>query len=220
MRACSDGLVNAEVMNWGDSRQPWYGQGMLRACCAALLALICALAAPTARAQNVADTAGSAQAVIIAPLTLIKVADMDFGKILPSAAAGTVTINPVTNACAAAGGATSYGNACRAAVFAGMGRRPFRARVTMSNITQLTGPGTAMTMDTFIIGSNSTITFTGNTNAQGNGNGLVNGGGNQRYTINSPTGIFVLHLGATLHVNANQTPGIYNGTFSVTVQYN
>lgn len=207
-------------MNWGDSRKARYGQGIWRACCAALLALLCAFGAPGARAQNVATTTGQAQAVIVAPLTLVKVEDMDFGKILPSAAAGTVTINPVTNACSNTGGATSYGNACRAAVFAGMGKHPFRARVTMSNITQLTGPGAAMTMDSFIIGANSTITFTGNTNAQGNGNGLLNGGGNQRYTINSSTGIFVLHLGATLHVNANQTPGIYNGTFSVTVQYN
>jgi hypothetical protein len=193
---------------------------MWRACCAVLLALVCALAAPAARAQNIADAAGHAQAVIVAPLTLIKVADMDFGKILPSAAAGTVTINPVTHACAAAGGVTSYGNACRAAVFAGMGKNPFKARVTMSNITQLTGPGAAMTMDTFIVGSNSTIAFTGNTNAQGNGNGLLNGGGNQRYSINGPAGIFTFNLGATLHVNANQTPGIYTGTFAVTVQYN
>lgn len=192
---------------------------MWRACCS-LLALVCALFAPAARAQNIADATGTAQAVIVEPLSLTKVRDMDFGKILPSAAAGTVTIDPVTNACSNTGGATSFGNACQAAVFAGMGRHPFRARVTMSNITQLTGPGAAMTMDTFIIGSNSTITFTGNTNSQGHGNGLVNGGGNQRYQIQNSNGIFTLNIGARLNVNANQTPGIYTGTFSVTVQYN
>lgn len=193
---------------------------MLRACCAALLALICALAAPAVRAQNVGTAQGKAQAVIVEPLSLVKVRDMDFGKILPSAAAGTVTINPVNNACSNTGGATSYGNACQAAVFAGMGKRPFNARVTMSNITQLTGPGAAMTMSTFIIGANSGITFSGNTNSQGNGNGLVNGNGNQRYRINASSGIFTLNLGATLHVNANQAPGLYEGTFKVIVQYN
>lgn len=207
-------------MYWGDSRQARLGEGPWRALCAALIASACLMFSPLARAQNVADTAGIAQAVIVERLTLVKVADMDFGKILASPAAGTVTINPVTGACSTTGGATSYGNACRAAMFVGMGRNPFRARVTMSNITQLTGPGTAMTMDTFEIGANSTITFTGNQNSNGNGGGLQNGNGNQRYNINSSTGIFELHLGATLHVNANQAPGVYTGTFSVTVQYN
>lgn len=190
---------------------------MWRACGALLLAL---LGAPDARSQNIGTATGQAQAVIVEPLTLFKVRDMDFGKILPSAAAGTVTINPVTSACSTTGGATSFGNACQAAVFAGMGKNPFKARVTMSNITQLTGPGAAMTMDTFIIGLNSTISFTGNTNAQGNGNGLVNGGGNQRYQIQNSNGIFTLNIGARLNVNANQAPGLYSGTFSVTVQYN
>ena len=207
-------------MIWGDSRQAWYGQGMWRACCAALLALACALAAPSAKAQNVGTATGEAQAVIVEPLSLVKVRDMDFGKILPSATAGTVTINPVTDACSNTGGVTSYGNDCQAATFAGMGRNPFRARITMSNITQLTGPGAAMTMHTFIVGANSSITFTGNVNGNGNGNGLANGGGNQRYQINTPSGIFTFNIGATLNVNANQAPGIYNGTFSVTVQYN
>jgi hypothetical protein len=206
-------------MYWGKSRPAGPGGDPWRHCCAALLALACLLCAPLARAQNIDSETGHAQAVIVEPLTLIKVRDMDFGKIVPSVAGGTVAINPVTDACSASG-VISVGNACRAAMFVGMGRNPFKARVTMSNITQLTGPGAAMTVDDFVIGANSTITFTGNTNGQGNGGGLQNGNGNQRYSINSPTGIFELHLGATLHVNPNQTPGVYTGTFSVTVQYN
>jgi hypothetical protein len=206
-------------MNWDISRHALVGRGLRRAVCAALLALVWLAGAPGARAQTVASTAGSARAVIVEPLTLIKVADMDFGKIVPSVAGGTVTINPVTNACSASG-VRSVGNACRAAVFAGQGRHPYRARVTMSNITQLSGPGAAMTMDSFVLGANSGITFTGNTNGQGNGGGLQNGNGNQRYTINDSSGIFLLSIGATLHVNPNQLPGLYTGTFSVTVQYN
>lgn len=207
-------------MIWGESRPAWSSQGLWRAVCATLLALACLTGAHTARAQNVGYATGTAQAVIVERLTLVKVADMDFGMILPSALAGTVTVNPVTDACSATGGVTSVGNACRAAVFAGRGANGLRARVTLSNITQLTGPGMAMTMDTFVIGANSSITFTGNTNSQGNGGGLLNGNGNQRYSINDPSGIFTLNLGATLHVNPNQTPGVYTGTFSVTVQYN
>jgi len=207
-------------MNWGQSRKRRLDPGLRRMACAALLALACLFGARPAMAQNVADAPGTAQAVVLEPLTLFKLVDMDFGKILPSATAGTVTVNPVTSACSVAGGVSSFSNACQAAVFAGRGGNNARARITMSNITQLTGPGTAMTMDTFVVGANPSITFTGNTNSQGNGGGLLNGNGNQRYTINGAASMFTLNIGATLHVNPTQTPGIYTGTFTVTVQYN
>jgi spore coat protein U-like protein len=32
--------------------------------------------------------------------------------------------------------------------------------------------------------------------------------------------VFDFGIGGTLHVNANQTPGIYRGTVTVTVTYN
>ena len=52
--------------------------------------------------------------------------------------------------------------------------------------------------------------------ANGNGNG--NGGG-PRFEIASNSGIFTFRVGARLNVGANQAPGVYTGTFPVTVIY-
>jgi hypothetical protein len=76
-----------------------------------------------------------------------------------------------------------------------------------------------MVLDNIVLGGNSSIVFIGNTNAQGSGVGLSAGGGNQRYSIVSSSGIFTLSIGATLHVNANQAPGVYHGSITVSVQY-
>jgi hypothetical protein len=197
-------------MYWGIFRPAGPGRGLWRTCCAALLALACLLCAPLARAQNIDSETGHASAVIVAPLTLIKVADMNFGKILPSPATGTVTIEPVTSACQIGGGVQEFGP-CRAARFVGMGGKKMRVRFTLPNSINLTGPGTAMLVDAFTIGTNSTLVYDP---------GPGNGGGNKRWEIQPDSGIFDFTVGATLHVNANQTPGIYTGTFSITAQYN
>ena len=69
-----------------------------------------------------------------------------------------------------------------------------------------------MTVNNFTMGLAPDVTYIG-----GNGHGL--GNGNRRYQINSNTGIFTFRLGGRLNVGANQAPGVYNGTFNVTVQY-
>jgi hypothetical protein len=186
------------------------GQGLWRACCAALLALACLLCAPLAKAQNVATGAGNAQAVIVAPLSLIKVADMDFGKILPSASGGTVTIEPMANACQTSAGVLEFGT-CRAARFVGMGTKKMQVRFTLPNSINLTGPGTAMLVDEFTIGATASLVYNP---------GPGNGGGNKRWEIQPASGLFDFGVGATLHVNPNQKPGVYTGTFSITAHYN
>jgi hypothetical protein len=206
-------------MDWGDFRPRSAVRGLWRALAAALAGALCLAATPAVAAPPVATAKGTARAVIVTPLTLVKSYDMNFGRLLASSTAGTVRIDPVTNGCSTTGGVTEHGS-CQYAQFVGMGTKNMKARVSMSGPVQLTGPGAAMTLDTFVIGASSNITFQGNTNSNGNGIGLTNGNGNQRYSIDSSTGIFVLNIGGTLHVNANQAPGIYNATFTVTVQYN
>ena len=92
-----------------------------------------------------------------------------------------------------------------------MGRRNFIVRIQVSSPTNLTGPGQTMVMDTMTLDTSPDLLF------QSNGNG--NGVGNQRYRIVSNTGIFNFQVGGRLRVNANQAPGTYQGTFSVSVQY-
>ena len=49
--------------------------------------------------------------------------------------------------------------------------------------------------------------------------GLTKGGNAERYTIVTASGIYLLNVGGRLNVNANQAPGVYNGSITVSVQY-
>lgn len=193
----------------------------LRALAAALLGVLTLLAPASAFAQTraIVTATSTARATIVAPLTLIKVQDLSFGKIVPRPTAGTVTVDQITGQCSVTGTILEVGT-CRYAQFAGMGTKNMSARISLNSATTLTGPGQAMVLDNVVLGTNSTISFAGNPNANGRGVGLTSGSGNQRYSIVSNTGIFLLNIGGRLNVNANQAPGIYTGTISVSVQYN
>lgn len=196
-------------MNWGYSRQNTPAWGVWRALCAALLGMLCLGVAPSAAAQMVFSGQGTASVVVIAPLQLVKAEDLVFGRIATTPAAGTVVINPISNACQYSA-TLAGGGGCHAARFVGMGGRKMRFRVTLPTSLTLIGPGAPMTVDTFTIGTNSSVTPP---------SGNSPGNGNQRYTIETATGIFDFRVGATLHVNANQGGGIYEGEFEVMVNY-
>ena len=180
-------------------------------------ALALTLCAP-AQASEVASATGTTQAVVVAPATIVKVQDMSFGRIVARPQPGTVTVSGATGACTVTGPILEVGT-CRQAIFAGMGTKNMRARISLDSVVNLTGPGQAMVLDQVFLSNDSTISFSGNPNANGQGIGLTQGNGNQRYTITSPTGIFTLKIGGRLNVNANQLPGIYTGSITVTVQY-
>ncbi len=197
-------------MTRGTSRRSAALRHALRAIFAALV--IALVAAPVA-AKEVATGSGTSSATVVEPLSLIKVRDLNFGKIVPRPTAGTVTVNASTGACTVTGAIMQVGT-CSTAQFAGVGRRNLTVRFQLPGTVTLSGPGGAtMIADTLTVGPAPDLTFIG-----GNGNGL--GNGNRRYRINSPTGIFTFQVGARLNVGANQAPGIYSGTFNVTVQYN
>ncbi len=185
-----------------------------RAMGAALALTLCA----PAQASEVAGATGTTQAVVVAPATIVKVQDMSFGRIVARPQPGTVTVSGATGACTVTGPILEVGT-CRQAIFAGMGTKNMRARISLDSVVNLTGPGQAMVLDQVFLSNDSTISFSGNPNANGQGIGLTQGNGNQRYTITSPTGIFTLKVGGRLNVNANQLPGIYTGSITVTVQY-
>lgn len=177
--------------------------------------LACLMLAPTtasAQTPAVVTATATGRATIVAPLTLIKIDDMNFAKIAPRPTAGTVVLDPATNVCTTTGAILQIGS-CQAANFAGMGARRMTVRFQVTSTVNLTGPGQPMVLDTMVVDTSPDLTFIG-----GNGNGL--GNGNRRYRIDSPSGIFTIQVGGTLRVNANQAPGIYTGTFNLTVQYN
>lgn len=198
-------------MNWGVSMPRGQIGHAIRALCAMLALTLSALLVPAAHAQ-VATAQGSSTAVVVAPLSLVKVQDLDFGRIAARPTAGTVTVDVNSGGCTTTGTIIHQGN-CQFAEFAGMGTRRMRVRIQIPTSVTLTGPGGAtMLVNTMTLGTQPELTFLG-----GNGNGL--GNGNRRYEINSSTGIFTFRVAGRLNVGANQAPGVYNGTFNVTVQY-
>jgi spore coat protein U-like protein len=185
------------------------------------LAMACLLVAPPAAAQtNTRVTrAAPAKAVVLTPLSLVKTADLNFGRIAARPVAGTVTIASDVDACTYA--VVSGIGPCTDARFSGRGVMGGGVRIGLVSSTNLTGPGQTMVLDTLTVSGLNGALFVGNGNSNGRGLGLIQGNGNNnRFRISGVGGVFDFGIGGTLHVNANQTPGIYRGTVTVTVTYN
>lgn len=193
-------------MDRGEIRPAGRTVNLARALCAALAALLCLAAFPAA-AQNIATTSGSAQVVVIRPLTMVKARDLSFGKILPGTAAGTVTVAAATGTCTASAAVQSFGT-CRSAEFVGMGQQGAWIRLQANGTTQLTGPGAPMTLSNLTIDASPDLSPT-----------ILQAVGIPIYRINPASGIFDFRVGGRLQVNANQAPGIYTGMFNVTYDY-
>lgn len=206
-------------MHWGISTARGRIRRTIRTFCALLsLALLFVNPAPAFAAGAKISAVAAARAAVVTPLSLIKVQDLSFGRIVPRPQAGTVTVDQVTGACVVTGPILEVGT-CRYAQFAGMGTKNMSARISLTASTNLTGPGAPMVLDKITLGTNSTISFAGNPNANGKGVGLTKGGNSERYSITTNSGIYVLNVGGRLNVNANQAPGTYTGTITISVQY-
>jgi Domain of unknown function (DUF4402) len=165
------------------------------------LALAASFLAPPAHAETLA---GEAQIAVVRPLSFIQVDNLDFGSIIPSNTASTVTLTP-SGTRTATGGAVLVGNTHQSGRFAGMGTvlQRVRVRITPTNIT-LTGPGPAMTVDNVTIDPQGT---------------LLQLGASPNYIILPLNGIFWFRVGGRLTVGANQPAGFYSGTFNATLDY-
>lgn len=157
----------------------------------ALFAPATAMAAPKAPPVKPA-----AQAALLHPLTLVKLADMDFGY-LAAPAAGTAVIEPAANTLSVTGGVIRLGGTPHAARFAGATRSSAVVNIKVPvggiNITRVGGTQTIL-VDNFKLDGQSKRTM-------------------------AQAGVFEFNVGATLHPAANQVEGVYTGTFDVTIQY-
>lgn len=166
---------------------------------------------PALAQQEGDDATAITQVAFLEPGSIANTRDMDFGQIVQPNAAGTVILPAgASPTCTTTGGLVRTGN-CRAAEFSIFGRRNWKARLrTVSNTVTLNGPGGAtMLMDTV------TMTYTGMSPANG-----ANGWNLGRYNIDTNAGVATFWLGGTLHVNAAQAPGVYNGTVVIQIQFN
>jgi hypothetical protein len=175
--------------------------------------------AAAAFAQGVLPAPASAQeiatarmaATIDTPISIVNGADMDFGKIAYTAAGGTVVLSPgATATCTPSAGLVHIG-ICQAAKFEGEVSWLFTLRVQRPNgdrIT-LTGPaGATMRLDNFTFGAGAGVWDLGPN------------GANHRFLIVNFDGSYTFYTGGTLHVAANQAPGVYTGTFEIQLNYN
>ena len=157
----------------------------------ALLAPAAAHAAPVAPPANPAG-----QAMLMRPLTLTKLADMDFGN-LGVTTAGTAVINAVTDTMTTTGGVTRLGGTPHAAMFRGVAQGSSVVNIRIPNrpvlLTRVGGTET-ITLDAFTLDGQSKRTM-------------------------AQAGIFDFKVGATLRPAANQAEGLYTGTFDITIQY-
>ena len=170
------------------------------------LTIVALLSAPFAAspAWAQASSHGEAEAIVLRPLAFFKVNDLDFGDIIASGTAGTVTIEP-DGSRSRTGGVTLAGSGGEPSRFAGLGS--FNRQVNISlgaNTIFITGPGQQMRVRTFEIGSTPTAVLSTSPT---------------RFRINTALGNYNFPIGATLEVNANQAPGDYSGTFTVTLNY-
>jgi uncharacterized protein DUF4402 len=140
---------------------------------------------------------GNAASEISDSLRIVRVDDLDFGRILPSAASGRVVINQANGNCTAQAGATLVGTGCHRAQFvvSGAASQSVTVALDAAPITLIrNGGGASMIMDRL----------------------SMNGGPNKQ--INA-SGQLTFYAGGRLQVGANQAPGFYEATFNVTVDY-
>ena len=164
------------------------------------------LAASAAASPALAQTSAQAQAdaIVLRPLSFFKVDDLDFGSIVASGAAGTVRLAP-DGTRTRTGGATLAGNDGQPARFAGLGTPNRQVNISLgANQIFITGPGAPMRVRNFEIGSTPTAILSTTPT---------------RFTIASALGNYNFPVGATLEVGANQAPGDYAGTFTITLNY-
>jgi Domain of unknown function (DUF4402) len=157
-----------------------------------------------AYAQVSDSEVADAQIAIVRRLEFIRVENLQFGSVIRGSTAGTVTVTPA-GVRSKTGGVILQGSNFQPAEFAGMGTNNQRVDISLgANQIFITGPGAPMRVHTFVIGSTPTAVLTTTP---------------LRFRINSPTGVFVFPVGATLDVGANQTPGTYSGNWNITLNY-
>ncbi len=160
-------------------------------------AAMAAATVPATAAPVPATASASGRALILVPLSLTKIDDLDFGSVIPSGTSGVVALDPSTSARTFAGGVAGVPSSPgHRGYFGGAGTANQQVVVTIVPPTQLTSVGgdaipvLALTQD-----------------------------GSPIRTIHPVTRTFFVGVGGILMINANQPEGVYSATFSVIANY-
>ncbi len=161
------------------------------------LGIACAIAAASCgTAANAAGATGTTTVVTLRPLSIINITELDFGVMAAGTTAGTVVIDPTTDARTTTGGTAAAGGTPNAAKFLTFGGPLQTLQVNRGPLPVLSRVGGGATMNV------------------------------TQLTLNGPTlrflnaaGLLDLRVGGTLAVGANQLNGDYTGTFQIIVTY-
>lgn len=177
-------------------------------CTPLALALVCVALCIGAPAQAQSGGSHDTRVSLIEPLTITKLADLDFGDLVVTTG-GTVVLTPTDTATCITTGGVLHNAECVPATFGGSAQFGQRVRVRrpIGNAITLTGPGPDMTVTDITINGDPTLVPT-----RSNPNW-------ERFTIGSADGTFIFRVGGTLNVNPSQLPGIYTGTFDIRLDY-
>lgn len=166
------------------------------------LGVAAAVALPTpafAAAPGANTHAANSQVLLLLPLTLTKIDDLDFGTVVSSGTSGTVALNATTGARTFAGGVTGVTTtAGHRAYFAGAGTGGQQVVVIVIPPTQLTDVN-GDTVDVLAM--------------------TIDNGGNPLRTIDPVSKTFFVGVGGILNIAGNQPDGVYSSTFQVTANY-
>jgi spore coat protein U-like protein len=167
---------------------------------AGLFVMACGIQSVKAQPGNSASVGANATATIVKAISIDKLADLRFGKIIAASTEGQVAIQLDGTRTIAAGNVALFnqGSDHQAASFKTMGTPgagyslvlPADGSVSLTR----TGGTETMTIEGFVHSANG--------------------------TLDASTGEETFNVGATLNVGANQAPGEYAGTFTVTAAYN
>ncbi len=151
-------------------------------------------AAPVTAAQD-----AHGKVLILVPLTLTKLADLDFGTVIPSPVSGTVTINATTGKRSLTGGVGDYPSDVGHRAYFGTAGSPaqlvFVAVTPPAQLTSTTNPSDAIPVLALTLD------------------------GSPVRLIDPVTRTFFFGLGGVIQINANQPDGTYKSTFDVTTIY-
>jgi len=138
----------------------------------------------------------TATAIILHPVTVLKLADLDFGSILVTAA-GTITLDPADNSVITTGGVVPLAGTRHAARFAGA--------ASGNSVVNIKLPKQPITLTR--VSGTETMTLVK----------LTLDGPDKRTMAKAAS--FEFKVGGKLNVAAGQADGTYVGTFNVIVQY-
>jgi len=158
-----------------------------------------ALPAPAVAAPVNATSDASGRALILIPLKITKIDDLDFGTVITSGSSGTVALNATTGARSFAGGVSGLASAPgKRGYFGGAGTPSQQVVVAVVPPAQLQNAN-GDTIDVLAL--------------------TLDNGGNPLRTIDPVARTFFVGVGGILNLSANQPDGDYSATFQMTANY-